>query len=87
MAGLVVILPSTALAGRWVRAMSIAVAKLTDCLQREGAATRVRITEDGEVFSPVFRFVARFIVGPDRNIENYLHALAKATGGKIEITD
>jgi hypothetical protein len=49
--------------------------------------TVVRITEDGEVYNPIFRFVSRFILGQTRTIDGYLQALANATGQKITITD
>src|SRR4029077_16767134 len=32
-------------------------------LERNGATIIVRITEDGEVYNPVFRFVSRFVLG------------------------
>ena len=37
-----------------------------------GRGTRLRITEDGEVFNPVFRFISRFVFGHGRTIERYL---------------
>jgi uncharacterized protein YndB with AHSA1/START domain len=37
--------------------------------------TRVRITEDGEVYNPLFRFMARFIFGHEGTIAAYLAAL------------
>lgn len=42
---------------------------------RDGAA--VTITERGEVYNPVFRFVARFILGHDRTIDGFLNALQR----------
>lgn len=36
------------------------------------------ITEDGEVYNPVFRFVSRFVIGHTRTIDNYLLMLNKA---------
>jgi hypothetical protein len=56
-------------------------------LQRAGATTQVRITENGEVFNPIFRFVSRFVIGQHRSIENYLHALADATGEKVDVVN
>jgi hypothetical protein len=38
----------------------------------------VTITEDGEVYNPVFRFVSRFIIGHTRTIDNYLVMLSAA---------
>ena len=39
------------------------------------AGTRVSITENGEVYNPVFRFVSRFIFGHDHTIARYLEDL------------
>jgi polyketide cyclase/dehydrase/lipid transport protein len=44
--------------------------------ERNGCA--VTITEDGEVYNPVFRFVSRFIMGHTRTIDNYLSMLGNA---------
>jgi hypothetical protein len=41
----------------------------------EGSGTRLTITERGEVYNPVFRFVSRFIIGHAGSIEQYLAAL------------
>lgn len=40
-----------------------------------GSALRIR--EDGEVYNPVFRFLARFIFGYSGTIDTYLKSLAK----------
>lgn len=45
--------------------------------QSDGCA--VTITEDGEVYNPIFRFVSRFIIGHTRTIDNYLGMLTQAT--------
>lgn len=39
--------------------------------------TSVRITEDGEVRNPVFRFVSRFVMGHHAGIERYLEDLGR----------
>jgi uncharacterized protein YndB with AHSA1/START domain len=39
--------------------------------------TRVRITEDGEIYNPLFRFMARFIFGYEGTIASYMAALEK----------
>jgi hypothetical protein len=41
------------------------------------AGTRVTITERGEVYNPVFRFMSRFVFGHTATIEAYLAALEK----------
>jgi hypothetical protein len=48
-------------------------------------STLLRITEEGEVYNPVFRFVSRFVIGQTRTIETYLRDLGAATGQQIEI--
>jgi hypothetical protein len=41
---------------------------------------RVVVSEDGEVYNPVFRFVSRFVMGHTATIDRYLKALAKHFG-------
>ena len=43
-----------------------------------GSGCSVTITEDGEVYNPVFRFVSRFIMGHTRTIDSYLAILSQA---------
>jgi hypothetical protein len=57
----------------------------TVALEPTDRGTMVRITEQGEVYNPVFRFLSRFVIGQTRTIENYLHDLGTATGQRIEI--
>jgi hypothetical protein len=54
-------------------------------LQPQGEMTTVKITENGQVYNPVFRFVSRFVIGHTRTIDTYLRALGKANGQEIEI--
>jgi hypothetical protein len=56
-------------------------------LTAEKGFTVLRITEQGEVYNPVFRFVSRFIIGQSRTIDTYLHDLGKATGQEITLRD
>ena len=56
-------------------------------LQPHAGGTIVRITENGEVYNPVFRFVSRFILGHTSTMDAYLRALGKATGQQVQITD
>ena len=44
----------------------------------EGEGTRVRIEEDGEVKSPVFRFFAKFVFGHEATMRKYLADLERA---------
>jgi hypothetical protein len=52
----------------------------TYSLESRDGLTVVRITEQGEVTNPVFRFVSRFILGHTATIDQYLHALGNAVG-------
>jgi uncharacterized protein YndB with AHSA1/START domain len=41
----------------------------------EGHRTRITLIEDGEIYNPFFRFVARFILGYEGTMEAYLDGL------------
>jgi uncharacterized protein YndB with AHSA1/START domain len=43
----------------------------------DGAGTRLTITERGEVYNPIFRFMARFVFGYTGTMEGYLASLRK----------
>lgn len=49
----------------------------TYVLTPDGTGTRVEITEHGEVYNPVFRFVSRFVIGHTRTIDGYLEDLRR----------
>ena len=49
-------------------------------LEPRGTGSRITITEYGEVYNPVFRFVSRFVMGHTATIDKYLTALAARTG-------
>jgi hypothetical protein len=49
--------------------------------------TRVRITEDGEVYNPVFRFVSKFVMGQTATMDAYLAAMGKAVGESVRVED
>jgi hypothetical protein len=51
-----------------------------DLAPGEGGGTQVTITEDGEIYNPIFRVVARFITGYEATMESYLDALAAHVG-------
>jgi hypothetical protein len=59
----------------------------TYSLQAHDGMTVVQITEDGQVYNPVFRFVSRFVLGHTRTMDIYLRALGKATGQEVEVKD
>jgi hypothetical protein len=44
-----------------------------------------RITEEGEVFNPIFRFMSRFIFGQTRTIVDYLNAMGKKFNEPVKI--
>jgi uncharacterized protein YndB with AHSA1/START domain len=46
-----------------------------------GTGTTLRITEDGEVYNPVFRFMSRFVFGHTATLDAYLAAVEKALAG------
>ncbi len=46
-------------------------------LQDSGDKTRVTITENGEVYNPIFRFVSKFIIGHTATASRYLADLKK----------
>jgi hypothetical protein len=56
-------------------------------LGQGNGSTVLRITEQGEVYNPVFRFISRFVIGQNRTIETYLRDLGTATGQEIRIRE
>jgi hypothetical protein len=46
-------------------------------LSPEGGGTRLAITENGEVYNPLFRFMSRFVFGHTATIEKYLEDLGR----------
>ena len=50
-----------------------------------GDTCRLRITEDGFVNPPPFRFISKFIMGHASTMETYLNDLGKAFGSAIVI--
>ena len=47
--------------------------------------SELRVTEDGEVYNVIFRFMARFIFGYYGSIETYLRDLGAKFGQSVEI--
>jgi uncharacterized protein YndB with AHSA1/START domain len=47
----------------------------------EGEGTRVEITERGQVYNPVFRFMSRFFFSPTVTMERYLKDLQRKVEG------
>ena len=56
-------------------------------LASDAGGTVVTITERGEVYNPLFRFVSRFILGHTRTIDGYLTDLAASFGEAAAIED
>ena len=46
-------------------------------LTPNGTGTTLRITEDGEVYNPLFRFLSRFVFGHTSTIDAYLASLER----------
>lgn len=60
----------------------------TYALSPTSAGTTVRITEDANIYNPIFRFISRFILGYTGSMDKYLQSLGAATGQpQIRITD
>lgn len=47
----------------------------------EGSGSRLAITERGEVYNPLFRFMARFVFGYTATMDAYLQSLQRRLGG------
>ncbi len=53
----------------------------------DGGGSILRITENGEVYNIVFRFVSRFIMGHTATIDAGLKELGKTLGEEVKIGD
>lgn len=47
----------------------------------------LRITENGEVYNPLYRFLSHYVLSQHATIDTYLHDLARKLGQTIEIDD
>jgi Polyketide cyclase / dehydrase and lipid transport len=47
----------------------------------EGDGCRLTITENGEIYSPIFRFISRFFIGHEGTMKTYLDQLGAKLGG------
>ena len=56
-------------------------------LEAQGNSTRVTISEHGEVYNPIFRFISKYIMGHDGTIDGYLTALGKKFGNEVTPAD
>jgi hypothetical protein len=49
-------------------------------LQPDDAGTRLVVTEHGDVYNPIFRFMSRFVFGHTASIDAFLAALQRRVG-------
>ena len=56
-------------------------------LEAQGNSTKVTITEHGEVYNPVFRFIAKYIMGHTATMDAYLTDLGRKFGTQVALTD
>ena len=54
-------------------------------LEGDETVTRLTITEDGEVYNPIFRFVSHFFMDSTATIRTYLNDLGEHLGDATEI--
>ncbi len=55
-------------------------------LQATGSGSRVTITENGEVYNPIFRFMSHIVFSQSASIETYLKALGKRFGEDVQLS-
>lgn len=55
-------------------------------LKSNGTGCRVTITENGEVYNPIFRFMGRVFFSPAATIETYLKSLGKKFGEDVKLS-
>lgn len=56
-------------------------------LEPQGNTTRVTITEHGEVYNPIFRFVSKYFMGHTSTIDTYLTDLGRKFGNDVTPAD
>ena len=56
-------------------------------LEAQGNSTRVTITEHGEVYNTIFRFVSKYIMGHNGTIDAYLTDLGRKYGSAVTPVD
>jgi uncharacterized protein YndB with AHSA1/START domain len=59
----------------------------TYALRAAQGGSELRITENGEVYNPIFRFVSRFILGYHGTIEAYLKGLGRKFGETVQLEE
>ena len=56
-------------------------------LEPQGNATRITITEHGEVYNSIFRFISNYIIGHNGTMDTYLADLGRKFGSEVSPTD
>ena len=56
-------------------------------LREAPGGTLLRVSEHGEVYNPIFRFMSRFVFGYTASLENYLKALGEKLGETAQIEE
>ena len=56
-------------------------------LEAQGNSTRVTITEHGEVYNPIFRFISKYIMGHTGTMDTYLRDLGRKFGSEVTPAD
>jgi hypothetical protein len=56
-------------------------------LESQGNATKVTITEHGEVYNPIFRFISKYIMGHTGTMDAYLADLGRKFGSSVTPID
>lgn len=53
----------------------------------DGDVCTVTVTERGEIYNPVFRFMSRFIFGYHRSLDDFLRSLGRKFGQDVAVAD
>jgi len=53
----------------------------------ESGGSTLRITEDGEIYNVIFRFVSRFVLGYTASIESHFRDLGRKFGETVQIEE
>ena len=53
-------------------------------IEPDGSGSKITITENGQVYNPIFRFVSTYVIGQTATIDKYLSFLAARTGDTYE---
>jgi hypothetical protein len=56
-------------------------------IEPQGNATKVTITEHGEVYNPIFRFISKYIIGHTGTMDTYLTDLGRKFGATVTPVD